>query len=76
MLVKVKYKTALTGRLYNNAIGEVKGDDGFMECEKVFRKSFLETYSIKDENEVKIISKDCIKVTLIHMRTTFITVLG
>ena len=52
----------LTGRLYNNDIGEVKGDDGFIECEKVrFRKSFLETYSIKDENEVKIIAEGLYK---------------
>ena len=55
---KSKVQDALTGRLYNNAIGEVKGDEGFMECEKVrFRKSFLESYSIKDPNEVKNIAE-------------------
>ena len=59
---KSKVQDALTGRLYNNAIGEVKGDDGFMECEKVrFRKSFLETYSIKDPNDVKIIAEGLYK---------------
>ena len=53
-----KVSDALTGRLYRNVIGtpqEADGSNAVVTCKDVeFSRAFLKTYSIQDENTVKI----------------------
>ena len=55
---KDKVSDALTGRLYRNVIGtpeETDNSNAVVDCGDVeFSKAFLKTYSIQDENTVKI----------------------